>query len=66
MSFIPARLKSRKFIAAFCGAIMPPILAYLNQEIALAEMITLSVAVVISYIFGQGAVDYAAAKNGNG
>ena len=61
---IPARLKSRKFIAAFVGALVPPVLAYLNEDIALAEMITLSIGVIVSYIFGQGVVDAAAARNG--
>ena len=56
------KFKSRKFIAAFCGALLPPILAYLGQEIALGEALQLSAAVIVSYIFGQGYVDDKAAK----
>ena len=51
------KFKSRKFIAAFIGALCPPILAYLGQEIALGEALQLSAAVIVSYIFGQGYVD---------
>lgn len=57
------KFKSRKFIAAFIGALCPPILAYLGQEIALGEALQLSAAVIVSYIFGQGYVDAKAVES---
>ena len=51
------KFRSRKFIAAFCGALFPPILAYLGQEIALTEALELSAIVIVSYIFGQAYQD---------
>ena len=56
------KVKSRKFIAAFVGALLPPVLAYLGQEIELGEALQLSAAVIVSYIFGQGYVDGKAAE----
>ena len=60
------KFKSRKFIAAFLGSLLPPVLAYLGQEIALGEALQLSAAVIVSYIFGQGWVDAASAKQVDG
>ena len=51
------KLKSRKFWMAFLGATLPIIAQYLGSDIALAEALQLSAAVVVSYIFGQGYVD---------
>ena len=62
METLKAKLSSRKFIAAFCGALFPPILAYIGQDIELGEALQLSAAVFVSYIFGQGYVDAAESK----
>ena len=62
---IPDRLKSRKLWAAFCGALLPVIAAYLSGDVALPEAIQASTAVICSYIFGQGAVDAMAAREGS-
>ena len=59
------KFKSRKFLAAICGALMGPVLAYLSEDILLAEALQMSAAVIVSYIWGQGYVDgKAAEKNG--
>ena len=62
METIKSKLSSRKFLAAFFGSLLPPILAYMGQEIALGEALQLSAAVIVTYIFGQGYVDAASAK----
>ena len=59
------KFKSRKFIAAFLGSLLPPVLAWLGEDIQLGEACQLSVAVIVSYIFGQGFVDGKAAENGS-
>lgn len=51
------KLKSRKFWAAFLGALLPIVAAYLSADLAAPEAIQASTAVICSYIFGQGAVD---------
>ena len=59
------KFKSRKFLAALLGALMPPILAYLGEDINLAEACKLSAGVLASYILGQGFVDGKAAESAN-
>jgi len=59
---IPDKLKSRKFICALLGAVLPIAAAYLTGEVALDKALELSSAVLISYVFGQGAVDALAAR----
>jgi len=66
METLKAKLASRKWWAAFLGAIAPVALAFLGDEIALWEAIQASSAIVISYLFAQGAVDYASAKQIDG
>lgn len=56
------KFKSRKFIAALIGALAPVVCAYLSEEVALWDAIQASTAIIISYIWGQGAVDAFAAK----
>ena len=56
------KFKSRKFLAALIGALMGPILAYMSEDIALAEACKLSAGVLASYILGQGYVDGKAAE----
>lgn len=56
------KLSSRKFWAAFLGALAPIVCAYLSDDLATWDAVQASTAVIISYVFGQGAVDYAAAK----
>jgi uncharacterized membrane protein len=51
------KLKSRKFWFALLGAILPIVAQALSEDIALADAITLSVGVVVAYIWGQGYVD---------
>tara|TARA_R110002020_G_scaffold150501_1_gene327287 strand:+ start:6039 stop:6227 length:189 start_codon:yes stop_codon:yes gene_type:complete len=51
------KLKSRKFILALLGAVLPIVGAYFSGDIAIGEALQLSAAVVVSYIFGQGYVD---------
>jgi uncharacterized membrane protein len=54
---MPQRLKSRKFWFAFIGAVLPIVAQYLTNEVALADALQLSAAIVVSYIWGQGYVD---------
>lgn len=58
---MPQRLKSRKFWFAFIGAVLPIVAQYLTNEVALADALQLSAAIVVSYIWGQGYVDGKAA-----
>jgi|TARA_Y100000310_G_scaffold21074_1_gene20381 hypothetical protein len=51
------KLKSRKFWFAFLGALLPVVAQAMTEDIQMAEAMQLSVAIVISYIFGQGYVD---------
>ena len=51
------KLKSRKFLLALVGVLLPIAGAYLSGDILIGEAITLSVGVIVSYIFGQGYVD---------
>ena len=51
------KLKSRKFWFAFLGALLPVIAQAMTEDIQMAEAMQLSVAIIISYIFGQGYVD---------
>ena len=60
------KFKSRKLIAAFLGALLPPLLAWLGGDIQIVEVCQLSVAVIVSYIFGQGYVDAKAAEANGG
>lgn len=59
---VPDKLKSRKFWAALLGAVLPIAAAYLSGDVALDKALELSSAVLISYVFGQGAVDALAAR----
>ena len=56
------KLKSRKFWFAFLGAMLPIVAQYMTADIAMADALQLSAAIVVSYIFGQGYVDGQAAK----
>ncbi len=56
------KMKSRKFVFALLGAVLPLVAQYFSGDITLAESLQLSAAVVVSYIFGQGYVDGQAAK----
>ena len=51
------KLKSRKSWFAFLGALLPVVAQAMTEDIQMAEAMQLSVAIVISYIFGQGYVD---------
>ncbi len=62
MDLMKTKLTSRKWWAAFLGAIAPVALSYLGEDIALWDAIQASSAIVISYLFSQGAVDFASAK----
>ena len=59
---VPEKFKSRKFWAALLGAILPLAASYLTGEVELEKALQLSSAVIISYVFGQGAVDALAAR----
>tara|TARA_R100000808_G_C2068239_1_gene96814 strand:+ start:405 stop:596 length:192 start_codon:yes stop_codon:yes gene_type:complete len=60
------KMKSRKFVFALLGAVLPLVAQYFSGDITLTESLQLSAAVVVSYIFGQGYVDAAAAKQVKG
>ena len=51
------KLKSRKFWMALFGAVLPIVADYLTGSQALPEALQASIAVIISYIFGQAYVD---------
>jgi hypothetical protein len=57
MDLIKQKLSSRKFWAAFLGALMPICLAYLGEDIALWDAVQASSAIVIAYVLGQGYTD---------
>jgi len=59
---MPQRLKSRKFWFAFIGAVLPIVAQYLTNEVALADALQLSAAIVVSYIWGQAYQDGKAAE----
>tara|TARA_R100000315_G_C5215216_1_gene128418 strand:- start:144 stop:356 length:213 start_codon:yes stop_codon:yes gene_type:complete len=63
MDTLKAKLASRKFWAAFLGALMPPVLAFLGEDIELGEALKLTAGVCVSYILGQGYVDAAEKKS---
>ena len=54
---MPQKMKSRKFWFALLGAMLPIVAQSMAEDIATAEALQLSAAIVISYIFGQGYVD---------
>lgn len=56
-----AKLRSRKFILAVLGVILPIAGAYFSGDIPLLEGLQLSIAAICSYVFGQGYVDGQAA-----
>jgi len=62
METLKAKLASRKFWAAFIGALLPPVLAFVSEDIGLGEALKLSAGVCVSYILGQGYVDAAEKK----
>jgi hypothetical protein len=62
MDTIKAKLSSRKFWAAFLGALAPVALAYLGEDIALWDAVQASSAIVISYLLAQGYTDGQSAK----
>ena len=62
METLKKKLSSRKFWAAFLGALLPPVLAFLSEDIALGEALKLTAGVCVSYILGQGYVDAAEKK----
>ena len=57
METLKTKISSRKFWAAFIGALLPPILAFVSEDIALGEALKLTAGVCLSYILGQGYVD---------
>ena len=62
METLKTKLSSRKFWAAFLGALLPPVLAFLGEDIALGEALKLSAGICVSYILGQGYVAAAEKK----
>ena len=62
MDNIKNKLNSRKFWAAFIGALAPVVLSYVGQDVAIGEALQLSAGIIVSYILGQGYVDAAAVK----
>ena len=56
------KMKSRKFWFALLGSVLPIVAMYFSEDYAAGEALHLSVAVVVSYIFGQGYVDANTAK----
>ena len=54
---MPDKLKSRKFWFALLGALLPIVAQALTNDIALDQALQASVAIVISYLFGQSYVD---------
>jgi len=57
------KLKSRKFLAALLGALLPILAGYLSGDMPMPDAVQASCAVLCSYIFGQGAVDAMAARS---
>lgn len=51
------KLKSRKFWMALLGAILPILAQALTQEVGWNEAVMASIAILSSYILGQGYVD---------
>ena len=51
------KLKSRKFWFALLGAVLPVVAQAMTEDIAVAEALQLSAAIIVSYILGQGYVD---------
>jgi len=62
METIKTKLASRKFWAAFLGALAPVALAYLGEDIALWDAVQASSAIIISYLLAQGYTDAAKLK----
>ena len=62
---IKKSIASRKWWAAFIGAITPVAIGFLSDEVSLSETLVLSVGILGTYIFGQGLVDASAARNGS-
>jgi len=58
------KLKSRKFWFALVGAMLPVVAQGFTGEVGWNEAVTLSVAVLVSYIFGQAYTDAQIAKSG--
>ena len=58
------KFKSRKFWLALVGALLPIVAQALTSDVAVAEAVTLSVGVLVAYIFGQGYVDGKLAESG--
>ena len=63
MDEIKTKLASRKFWGAFIGSMAPIVCSYLSDEIQLWDAVQASTAVIISYLFSQGAVDAMSAKS---
>ena len=51
------KFKSRKFWFALLGALLPIVVQAMTDDIATAEALQLSAAIIVSYILGQGYVD---------
>lgn len=56
------KLKSRKFWLAVLGAVLPIIAQGLTNEVGWQEAVMSSIAILSSYILGQGYVDGQAKK----
>jgi len=61
MSISP-KWTSRKLWASILGALLPLAASFLTGEIDLEKALQLSSAIIISYVFGQGAVDAMGAR----
>ena len=61
MKMLPSKLRSRKFLMALCGAVLPHAAAYMSAAVSAEDALKASIAIIISYIFGQGYVDGQAA-----
>jgi len=59
---IESRLKSRKFWLALLGSLMGIAAPLLNGEIPPEKGIEMAMAVIVSYVLGQGYVDAQKAK----
>lgn len=54
---MPEKFKSRKFIFALLGSLLPICAQYFSADVDLNSAIQLSVGVIVAYLFGQGYVD---------
>ena len=60
---IKTKITRRKWWAMVIGAVAPVLAAYLSDEVQRWEALQASTAVLVSYLFAQGAVDYGQARS---